>query len=480
MADVVFLTHFSFALSLGAALANRDGDLGRHLRIGKWMTTEVRFPTVDVYSYTAAGGDIVPHEWLAQAITYQVFDWWGFDGIAVLVGIVVAVPWAMYARSFLTRGVRAGVVVPLVILGGAASSIHWVTRPHIFTFIFVAVWILLLDGYRTGRRSHVWWLVPLTVVWANTHGAFIVGLVLVATYLVGATLDRRMGHANEARPRHLTAVLLGSLAASLLNPVGLGLIANSFAYLGDDFLLEFTNEYNSPNFHQVPTWPFVLVLFAAVLIPWKRSATNVLLFTSWLAFALYSFRNIPIFALVVTPLLIEGLNSYLDRSGSGVLDRLPPRTRDPSWRAMHTSITGGVASVLIVVVTLTALTRSDGSNYGFAGDTFPIATMDVLADAPPGERVFNQFEWGGYLLFCCWPDIEVFIDGQTDYYGTELTQQYDLAVNAQPGWEDVLRTYSVDWVLVPPDAPLAEVLALAPGWTEHYRDAVAVAFAMTE
>jgi hypothetical protein len=90
--------------------------------------------------------------------------------------------------------------------------------------------------------------------------------------------------------------------------------------------------------------------------------------------------------------------------------------------------------------------------------------------------VFNQFEWGGYLLYAAWPDVPVFIDGQTDFYGEDLTREYEKIREVRPGWQDLLRKYEIAWALIPPEAPLASALEILPGWTRTYSDSTAVAF----
>ncbi|HEY5578267.1 MAG TPA: hypothetical protein VIL12_01110, partial [Acidimicrobiia bacterium] len=78
MGDVVFVTVFVFALRLGAVLTHRDGDLGRHLRLGEAILDEGRLPTVDIYSHTMRGGDMIPHEWLSQTAFAGIHRLFGF------------------------------------------------------------------------------------------------------------------------------------------------------------------------------------------------------------------------------------------------------------------------------------------------------------------------------------------------------------------------------------------------------------------
>lgn len=476
LSDAVFALVSALALAMGGALSNRDGDLGRHLQLGSRILDTGSIPTTDIYSYTSAGGTMVPHEWIAQVVYAAAFDVWGFDGVALVVLVAVALSWAITTRLLLSRGIRATAVLATVVVAAASSMIHWATRPHVFTFVFIVIWVALLDDLRAGKRDHVWWVIPLTIVWANTHGAFIVGFVLIATYLVGGILDRHLGIDNHASSRHLGMALGGSIIAALVNPVGTRLITNSFAYIGEDFLHDFTSEYNSPDFHQRAFWPFAALLFAAILLKWAKTPTNILLVTSWAAFGLYSFRNIPIFALVTAPILAVGVDQLLAQFAGHVRHRLPKRWGDPSWAGMHRAVAGGTMAFILLASIAFALDRDPGSSFQFSPDVFPVEALLELEGNYPGQRVFNQFEWGGYLLYCCWPEIDVFIDGQTDYYGPELTMEYDRVVEGLPGWDDVLERYDVDWVLIRSEKPLAQILTASPDWTRLHHDRTASVF----
>jgi hypothetical protein len=104
---------------------------------------------------------------------------------------------------------------------------------------------------------------------------------------------------------------------------------------------------------------------------------------------------------------------------------------------------------------------------------FPVEAVDWLAGHPQEGEVFNYFPWGGYLLFRDWPQTRVFIDGQTDFYGEDLTRAYEQVLTMQEAWPQILARYTVNWALIPVDEPLEGAL-LAAGWKEAYRDQTAV------
>ena len=92
--------------------------------------------------------------------------------------------------------------------------------------------------------------------------------------------------------------------------------------------------------------------------------------------------------------------------------------------------------------------------------------------------MFNHFIWGGYILYRRWPAELVFIDGQTDFYGETLFRQYFEVINLSPGWENILDTYDVSWMIIPNHDTLSEYLKSERDgvWDVIYEDETAVIF----
>ena len=119
------------------------------------------------------------------------------------------------------------------------------------------------------------------------------------------------------------------------------------------------------------------------------------------------------------------------------------------------------------------MTPVPGGN-AFSPQVFPVRAMDRAIADRPGGRVFNYFPWGGYLLYRAWPDMTVFIDGQTDFYGEALTREYETVITLADGWEEVLERYRVDWVIMPADSRLIRTLRQESEWRQAYADSTAV------
>jgi hypothetical protein len=199
----------------------------------------------------------------------------------------------------------------------------------------------------------------------------------------------------------------------------------------------------------------------------------VLLFF-WTASALYSARNIPLYGqIAVLVLAYEGdrllaglsppLDAYLTRA-----DRVGRRTGGWVYAILF-------AGLLIFLQANGAAFDSARAGNDFVPGHFPVRAIDALeASGLPEGHMFNEFGWGGYLLYRLWPEKRVFIDGQTDFYGEDLTYIYNQTADGQGDWRAVLDAYDVAWVILPPARPLAALLDLSPDWARAYADDTAI------
>jgi hypothetical protein len=84
--------------------------------------------------------------------------------------------------------------------------------------------------------------------------------------------------------------------------------------------------------------------------------------------------------------------------------------------------------------------------------------------------MFNEFDWGGYLLLNLWPSQQIFMDGHTHIYGEELTREYEDVVTLRTGWENILTKHKIEWIIMRANAPLINTLASSDNWSIAYQD----------
>jgi hypothetical protein len=454
-------------------ILNADGDLARHLTIGSVIINTRQIPTGDLFSHTLPNAPVVLHEWLSEVVFAAANGAAGLNGVAWLTAAIIAGTYTIIAYALRDSGVRA-----LVALGGAftafiAGSIHTLARPHIFTALFFAAFLLVIERYRrSGNLRLLALLPPLMIVWANLHGAgLIFGLILIGLYVAGAVLERNRQSAIE-----LAALWVVVLLASLINPAGLQLLTHTSGFLGSRFILDITTEYQSPNFHAANTWVFAILIALSLTMGWRGTQklgwTNLVLLVSWTLFGLYTARNIPLYALVAINVLAPIADTWI-REAPPALNRFVDR-----FEANARLASGWVWAVVVVVVLIALEVNGAKLDLWRKGNTFdanifPIAAVDAIKNSPPDGNVFNDFNWGGYLLYRLWPEKKIFIDGFTDFYGEQLTREYLKIVDGTPGWEQVLDQHQVQWVIVPPSGSLADRLDHSAQWVLRYKDSTA-------
>jgi hypothetical protein len=110
---------------------------------------------------------------------------------------------------------------------------------------------------------------------------------------------------------------------------------------------------------------------------------------------------------------------------------------------------------------------------------FPVGAADWLAaHSTVGTRMFNAYDWGGYLLHRFYPESNrrVFIYGEATLMGNHLVQEISDVENAKPDWQQILASNRVDYVVERTDSSLSMALTVDPQWTRVYDDGFAVIF----
>ena len=477
---LALLLAFVFALAVRPAL---DHDLWWHLRTAEWMIQHHDWIGVDPFQHTRPGVVRVQTDWLADLSYLAVWRAGGLAGVSLLVASLAAFGTALVYAT--TTG-RFAVRVAVTALVAAAASIHWVSRPQMFTFVLTAAIVLLVRSWRDSTRTRgagsraIWGLVPLVVLGSNLHGGIVYAvLILLATVVgewVGAVLARRPLRGVEVAPplpasdRHLLTLATGvSVLGMSLNPSGARIYGLAFHQV--DTAVEYVTEFRHPALSDLWSWPFwgLLALTVALLVRgWRRiDAVSTLPVLVTAALALQFVRSVPFFAIAAAPFVAERASVWwADRTGAGAPLSLTDRD--------HRRLRQALALVVVTIVVTTPFRIGGPRVAGDRADMFPVvATKWLNANQPPGE-LFNEFDWGGYLILHA-PDYRVSIDGRTDVYGEYLETAIE-TVSAAPGWEAELDREGIGTVLIHGGVALDGALQGDPDWVEAYRDDIAVIF----
>ena len=130
----------------------------------------------------------------------------------------------------------------------------------------------------------------------------------------------------------------------------------------------------------------------------------------------------------------------------------------------------------MAVVAVIGLAELGVVKFSFATEKKPVAAVDFLKNEQIRGNMFNNDEFGDYIIYSAWPQYRVFFDGRSDMYGTKIAKNYLKVSKAANGWEEVLTNYRIEWVIIQADSHLSTVLRMHSGWKLIYADTIAHIF----
>jgi tetratricopeptide (TPR) repeat protein len=336
-----------------------------------------------------------------------------------------------------------------------AAEQRIVERPHLVTFVGLGALLLLLVESERGRARLLWWIVPLTIAWANFHAGVFLAPVVLALYALGAELDRR-----PLAPRRTVLILLAlTTLATCATPAGLELPKYLLWHtgLGATRIIE---EFRRADLYDDP-WFFVMLGACAVACLRRGRAVGMRRLLPALALAPLAFRSVRFvaeWAFVAAPLVAAGAGGLT------------------AQRRLH-RIALALATLLLVTRVATARIGRPLA-IGLAPDVVP---FDAIAFATAHElraRMYSDLDVGCYLLWEGWPRWQVFQDARLPAYPDDFHRALDRTPLAPAAFDALLQHYGVDAALLDePDVNMRSGSFDPDKWALVFRSSDALVFA---
>jgi len=473
-----------------------DAGIGWHIRTGQQILHTHSIPRVDSFSSVMQGKPWLAWEWLYDVLIGFLDSIWGLNGPVWFTAILIAAVFAWMFRLVVRRGADLFAALVFFLLAISASTIHFLVRPHVLSWLFTLIWFWILDsteqdsfGGRDLHRRKLWFLPVLMLLWVNVHGSFLLGFALLVIYWLGAvwtwwrTNEQRIEEslqkiAARKRIRELTLIGIVSAFVSLLNPYGWKLHEHVYAYLSNRFLMDHIDEFQSPNFHGVAQRCFLLLLLSVVGVLVVRGRdlclSQALTILLVVYVGLYASRNIPVASILLTMIaspLFPGISGFCGFAGR--MAKVESELRGHLWPLIAVFVTG------VLVANKGWVGSNQLVNAHFDPNRMPAGAVLFVRDRDAKCPILSPDYWGGYLIYQLYPHNSVVIDDRHDLYGERFLRSYLTMMHVEPGWENFPRAYG-DCILLPKKSALAAILAKTAEWQSVYSDDVAIVFLPTE
>ena len=406
----------------------------------------------DVFAYTPTLPEVVDHEWGAGALLYftvKAFGGWAIIPLKFLVLLGAAGSVVLCTRLRKTSFQEFTLLVPLVI---PAFSLGCATlRAQIYSFLFFAILLYLLELDSAGSRRWIGPWIAMVVLWTNLHGGVVMGVATLGFYWIE--------RAVRGKPHfHILGVIAASAAAISFNPFGLAYYGHLWTTLrmARPEITEWYGIQVLSKEQQVLFWFTLAILPVLVWMRGWRASQGALIVAAMAGGTILHARTIPFYAVAwaaYVPSLVAG--TPLER-----IVRLPFRNR---------------IAATAVCVCLTMLFVEMGLLVGayrliVPNDRFPVGAVRYLKEIHFHGNVMTHFGHGGYVSWWLYPAVKVSMDGRYDVaFPPALVDESFHFYEARPDWRETLAKYPTDLVLVPVNTAVAALMP-GTGWNLVYKD----------
>ena len=450
--------------ALAALIANLPSvDLTYHLRAGAEMLDGGGIPTVDTWTFTVAGTPWTDQQWGAQVILAAVYQLAGWTGLVVFRAVLIGSIFGCLLAIGLLRGLGARRAALLAVVAFLISAVALALRPQLLGMAIFAVILLLL----TDRRAHparLWAIPVLVLLWANIHGSFFLGPVVLGL----AWLEDVHDHVPERR--RLLVIAGVSVVAACVTPFGPAVWAYALGLSTNPEVTARITEWQPTSLRSVPGMLFFASAFAVVALIARRGRPTPWPTLAWLAvffvIGVYALRGVAWWPLGTVAAIAGVLIT-----GPVVDPAKPERLGSPMMRRLNAVLAIAIVAVGIVLLPIwRPIEPGLDAPVGVVGNAPPGITAELQDRARPGDRVFNPQPWGSWFEFAL-PDLPVAIDSRIELFPPEVWDTYENIVAGGEDWAAQLRGWGATIVVVAHrDAAMAARLPAA-GWQQVYADA---------
>jgi hypothetical protein len=495
-ATVVVVAFFAAALLPRATWPLIDPDVWWHIRAGETVLNTGAVPHNDSWSLTAFGQPWTSQDWLSNVLMALLFRLgpWGETLLSLFAALLAVAAFAILWNACRLRRTELGWLSRVVWFSAAlvlAGPILGV-RVQVLDLLFAAIVIWLLWRFLADRRR-VWpaLLVPTALLWVNLHAGFPLLFLFGGAILVGEAGDRLLRRRVQPAPLGwsdlvwLATMLALSAAALVVNPNGLAIYAYPFTTLGLGALAAFVGEWQPARLSNIFGWLLlaftVLGTLPTLLLAVRRlRLADAFILIGLTAMAISAVRFLLFLGPIGAAVIAINLGPWLSETQAGIrVSGMLRRMAVPRANRLGI-VNSSLVVALIVLGAGLALARSlPPVQDEEIGREFPVEATTWLAEHAPDARVFNLYEWGGYLGLKV-PTLRIFADGRADVYGDAVIRQYVSVIGLDSDPQATFDRYDVDHVVMPADSALGDWLGQSPQWKPVFSTSMVGIWASTE
>ncbi len=463
-------------------------DFWWHLRMGQLILSSGSIPRTDLFSFTAAGETFVVQNWLSEIILFLIYKLGHFP-LLIFFNTLLLVA-SLFPIYHLCRKSSFRFWPPLFAATLVSVCMFGNLRPQNFSFLFFALFYLLLDDYRFKRRDRLWLLPVLMVLWVNIHGGFVLGLILIGLYLVPAFISKLLFNIHEKMfDRKLAVIQMLCILATFANPEGFKIYQYIYTVLRDPSSQQLVIEWLPPAINNAQGiflffLPFFIATFVLILVRRRIDPIDLYIYFIFSFFGFSASRNSIYFLFAIAPIIAR----YMPKGQPDVAKSDPKQGKlFPSPANTKPSNQAGILNLIFVGAALIAIAihspwiKSSVYNKSLLETNTPVGAMDFIDEHSLEGNIFHPQIFGDYLIWRLWPKQHSFLDGRVHLFSESFIQYYQRVLR-DSNWQELLKKYDIRYLLLCKEGKgasprhMINTARSSSSWTVVYEDGYSVLF----
>jgi hypothetical protein len=449
-----------------------DYDFWWHIATGRYIVETGTIPDKDPFSYTSNldenrnpfpgwENSVLKQYWLSQIILYLIYDYAGPKGIIILRSVLLILTLFLVFRQLQRWSVSLPVTFIFVFMLFTILMKALGERPVLFTILFTALAFFILEDFKDKKDKRILLLPPLMLLWSNLHGGFILGVVIIMSFIIGEGIKILLKKDEYTRHEIILfyTVTIMSIGLSFINPTGW----DAFSFALSTKYRPFTEgvyEYQSPflmyknKLMQVQySYVFLVLIFPIVLILRNRKfdLSHFMLLSGTLIMSISAMRFIVYYGIIGAMVLGK-------ESDILIRNLLKMKFSDKAYQKILNGLT--IAIFFSAILFMTGFLKFKDLNFDIARYySVPAAAVDFIEKNSLQGNMFNDMNYGGYIAWRLYPWQKTFIDTRAPNFAVRLESGWiEGGVDSVDGtnsdknvavWKVLLNHYKVNFVFMP-------------------------------
>jgi len=423
-------------------------DLARHIKNGELLLQgNLKVTNTNIFSYTEPDHTFINHHWIFGIIVYVLHQLIGWEGLVLCKVFIIL---TTFTILFLTALKKANfwlisvLSVPTILVLYERTSL----RPEIFSYLFIALFLYFLtDLDLHPERKRIFFLIPLQMLWVNTHIFFIIGPALTAGFLFEKILINYKNFRTNQLVKKLIVVFLLLILACLVNPNGpmgatypLHIFENYGIRVSENQPLLFLLQ-NYPPSDNISIFVFFSIAFVLaisfIFALRKKSIFYGITTAATIIAAIRINRLLPLFCYIFLPIasanLVQGI------------PLLPQKWK--KWLGSNKILKNLFVLFFVILLGYLIYLKHTGVFYNYKKSGIgltrqSLSSANFFKEHDLKGPIFNDYDIGSYLIYSLYPKERVFVDNRPEAYSTSFFKDTYLPIFLDENtWQKALNTY---------------------------------------